>query len=125
MRRILITLIILLNYYLSYTQTNNATGNITGSVNDINAKPIEAATATLLKSKDSSIIKLTISDKAGNFDFENIPNGKYLVSVSSTGLETSFSKIFELTHENNSVNLKQLSLNPLSKTLEAIIVNNK
>ena len=55
-------------------QTN--TGKINSIVTDIKNKPIESATASLLNPSDSSVIKLTASDKMGRFGFENLPNGK-------------------------------------------------
>ena len=44
---------------------------VNGTVNDANDRPLQSVTASLLKALDSSIVKLTISDKAGRFGFEN------------------------------------------------------
>ncbi len=46
-----------------FAQVNN--GKIKGSVIDGNTKIIESATITLLRAKDSSIAKISASDKAG------------------------------------------------------------
>ncbi len=98
---------------------------INGSVNDVNNKPIESATASLLKATDSSVIKPTLTDKTGMFTFENLADGKYFVSISSIGYTTSFSKSIEVNKVNTLINLKPIKLLPVSKTLTAVIVNNK
>lgn len=122
--RPLTTLIFLLfNIYFGYSQVK--THQIQGSVSDVNNKPLPSATASLLRSTDSSVIKLTVSDKSGNFSFENLSAGKYLISVSSTGHTTSFSKAIEVNDIKSLVSLKPLILQPASKTLSAVVVNNK
>src|SRR5437764_13502959 len=76
--------------------SQQAKGKIVGSVIDGDAKTIESATITLLKAKDSSVAKISASDKAGNFGFENIVDGKYIVSISAVAHNTAYSNVFEL-----------------------------
>jgi hypothetical protein len=78
-----------------FSQKNN--GKINGSVTDGNTKIIESATITLLKAKDSSIAKISASDKAGNFGFDNIANGKYFVSISAVAHQTAYSEVVEIS----------------------------
>ena len=48
-------------------------GKISGSIKDGgNQKIIDAASVSLLKAKDSSLVKVAVTDKAGNFSFENL-----------------------------------------------------
>src|ERR1700712_5726467 len=77
-------------------------GLITGSVADANAKIIEAANISLLKASDSSVVKTVASDKKGKFVFENLTNGRYLVSISAVGYQSNFSNIIAITPENTS-----------------------
>src|SRR6266498_2351201 len=92
----------------SYTQTR--IGKIRGTVIDGNAKTIESSTITLLQSKDSSVIKISVADRNGHFEFENIDEGKYLVSISAVGHQKGYSEIFEITADKNSVDLKTIEL---------------
>ncbi len=62
---------------------------ITGSLFTADKQSIEAATITLLKRIDSSTVKVSVSDKAGRFEFEDIPEGKYIVSISAVGYEST------------------------------------
>ncbi|HEV3252504.1 MAG TPA: hypothetical protein VGZ71_16200, partial [Puia sp.] len=57
-------------YLIGNAQTPLPT--ISGNVNDEKQKAIESATVSLLKAKDSGLIKLAICDKDGKYVFENI-----------------------------------------------------
>ncbi len=61
-------------------------GKITGTITDGgDQKIIDAATVSLLKAIDSSLIKVSLTDKAGNFSFEQVPYGHYRLMATSTG----------------------------------------
>jgi hypothetical protein len=51
---------------LAQAQTNG--GKIKGTVIDGNSKTIESSTITLLRSKDSSVIKISAADKDGHLN---------------------------------------------------------
>src|SRR5258708_6227926 len=86
---------------ISLTSLAQATaGKIIGTIGDDNQKPVESATISLLNAKDSSGAGSTASDKTGHFYFNNIHEGKYLVSASSIGHTTSFSPLFEVSAGN-------------------------
>ena len=103
----------------------NGNGNINGRVIDVNTKVIEAATISLLKAKDSSIVKISASDKTGNFSFNNILEGKYFLSVSAVAHQTAYSKVVELSAIDTIVTLKAISLTPESKSLGTVTVTAK
>ena len=124
--RKLITLltIALINVSLtSYAQTKS--GKIIGTVIDGSAKTIESATITLLRAKDSSVAKMSVADKAGKFFFENVGEGKYLVSITAAGHQKGFSETFEITAANSSVTLKTIELIQLEKTMGTVTVTSK
>src|SRR5438552_5291336 len=123
MRRVFFLLLVFLLglSFIGYAQTN--TGKISGTVIDGNAKTIESSTITLLYSKDSSVVKMSFVDKNGHFEFENIPEGKYLVSVSAVGHQKGYSEIFEVTPEKNSIELKTIELVPQTKELTGVTVS--
>src|SRR6266404_1639572 len=109
--------------FAGHAQTK--TGNIRGIVIDGNSKTIESSTITLLRSKDSSVIKMSAADKNGHFEFENIPEGKYLVSISVVGHKKGYSDIFEITADKNSVDLKTIELIPQAKDLTGVTVTSR
>src|SRR4051794_36270139 len=95
-----------------YSFSQHLNGKINGSVADGDSKTVESATVTLLKAKDSSIAKISASDKTGNFSFENIGEGKYLVSISAVAHSTAYSNVFELNEANAVITLKKIRLVP-------------
>src|SRR3982074_262483 len=100
------------------------TGKVTGSIQDGGQKTIGSATISLLRKKDSSVIKMNVADKTGKFEFENIADGKYLVGVTAVGHQKAYSDIFEI-NGSNTVSLNAIQLVPQSKSLGEVIVNSK
>jgi iron complex outermembrane recepter protein len=97
-------------------------GKITGSVIDGSTKTIESATITLLRVSDSSVVKMGVADKTGKYVFENIGDGKYIVSVTAVGHAKGYSEVAEINSSTTAVELKTLELVPVSKSLGAVTV---
>ncbi|MFT3678792.1 MAG: outer membrane beta-barrel family protein [Ferruginibacter sp.] len=101
-------------------------GQISGSIKDGgNQKVIDAATISLLKSNDSSLVKSAITDKEGGFLFENVKEGNYLVSASSLGHNKVYSKEFSISAEKNSYEVGVLKLEPTAESLKEVVVATK
>src|SRR5215471_11641707 len=98
-------------------------GKIKGTVIDGNAKTIESSTVTLLRATDSSVAKMSVADKTGHFEFENVSEGKYLVSISAVGHQKGYSEVFEITSQKNSVEIKPIQLVPLVKDMAGVTVS--
>ena len=120
----LLNLLIALNVSLiSFAQT---TGKISGTIkNGSNVKKSPIATVYLLAKKDSSIIKTVVADTAGNYQFINIKEGKYLVSASAIGSKTVYSNLFEISELMPNVSVEALELTPLNKDLNEVVVTSK
>jgi iron complex outermembrane receptor protein len=58
---------------------------IAGSAQDDQGKPLAGASIALKKNKDSSVVKLGISNAEGQYEFPSIPGGLYFVTVSHVG----------------------------------------
>ncbi len=107
----------------SYAQTG---GKISGSIKDGgNQKIIDAASVSLLQSKDSGLVKVAVADAAGNFYFENIKEGNYLVMATSVGHTKAYSQSFSVTAAAPSVQLAVLQLIPVGKNLKEVVVSSK
>jgi outer membrane receptor protein involved in Fe transport len=108
MRQFLTVFVIIL---MSITATaQSKTGYISGTVKDIDQKAVPSATVSLLNAKDSSVTKLAVSDRQGNFEFDKLADGKYLVSITSAGLARSVSQVIELSSVNNRIDLGNFEL---------------
>lgn len=77
MKTTFLIVIILLNYYV-FAQTNSVPTVLIVIVNE-KQTALENATVESLKSKDSSLVKSTITDKSGLAEFEKIVPGTYMV----------------------------------------------
>ena len=120
MKRIFTLLLLLTLHHLAFAQ---GLAKITGNVQDANGNLVSAATVSLLRGKDSSLVKVAISDKSGSFEFSDLQEGKYLVSVSGVGFKPQLSKTVELTTAD--VTLSSLVLQPTSKDMANVTVTAK
>jgi len=120
MRKFYSLLLLLMVVGSIYSQ--NKIGKISGTVQDGNQKTLQSATISLHRSKDSSVVKFTVSNKIGEYEFENIAEGRYLVSASSVGYDKSFSESFEITASNPIAKLKALQMQESAKGLKGVTV---
>lgn len=104
----------------SFSSIAQTTGRISGSVKDEEGKAIQSATISLLKSTDSSLVKVAVSDKSGAYEFVEIKNGKYRLSYTSVGFTKKLSSLFEVS--GNNVELPPTSLAAAAKGLTGVTV---
>jgi iron complex outermembrane receptor protein len=123
MKRIIIVFVIIVFAIKCMAQT--AAPTVYGSVVDTKNAPVESATISLSKSKDSSIIKIAVSDKTGKFSFTGIPYGDYFITVSSVNFSTVNSSIFVVSANNPFVILDPFTLQSFAKNLAAVVVTIK
>ncbi len=124
MKHLITTLTAIFITIVIFAQDNS--GKIIGAIKDGgNQKTIDAATISLLKSNDSSLVKAAIADKEGNFVFDNIKDGAYLVQATSVGHNKVYSNVFTLSGTQNLYDAGVLQLTPVNKSLKEVIVNSK
>lgn len=104
---------------LFFAQTGFAqsfTSTIRGTVQDADTKsPLAGATVSLISPQTG-----TITDAQGAFRFDNLPTGRYQLSVSYVGYETV--RIPELLLESGKENVQQIRLAPAGKQLNEATV---
>ncbi len=96
---------------------------INGNVKS-NQVPVESVLVSLLKSTDSSLVKISLSDKNGQFAFEKVVVGNYLISANLVGYQKAFSQPF-LFSGNGNIQLPDLQLASTNKQLAEVTVNSK
>ncbi|MEP7231841.1 MAG: outer membrane beta-barrel family protein [Ginsengibacter sp.] len=98
-------------------------GSITGTITDGgDQKIIDAATVSLFKANDSSLVKINLTDKKGNFSFEHVAFGNYYLLATSTGHLKTYSRSLEV-NSTIPVSAGNLQLKNSVKTLEAVNVS--
>lgn len=99
-------------------------GKIKGKITNAE-RSVQGATVSLLHAADSSTVKLTSSDKDGNFLFENISFGKYKLTITAIGHLPFNTKSFEISADRQDVQLPTLTMVPVSKEMSAVTVTSK
>ncbi|MGV3539034.1 MAG: outer membrane beta-barrel protein, partial [Rufibacter sp.] len=104
--------ITLLSCFLAITQFAWAQqpGKITGTVLTPDQKPYEAATVSLLRAQDSSLVKISITDAAGAFELENLREGSYLLIANGLGYNVYKSSLLQLTAASPNLQLPKIVL---------------
>ena len=103
----------------------NKTGKISGSVKDADGKSLQSISVSLLRAGDSSLVKTALTNKEGKYDFENIANGNYFITVSSVGYEKNARVSFTLNESNNTIQVASIQLAAIAKGLDAVTVTAK
>lgn len=95
-------------------------GTVTGM-----KKNLEGANVLLLKAKDSSTLKMVVTNTDGRFVFASVEKGKYLLVVKNIGFAKFISGPFELTAEKPGFSFGTIALKPLDKELGNVTVATK
>ena len=110
-------------FFSSLAQT--APASVSGTVVDGKNKPVEAVTISLMKAADSSLIKISVADKAGNFSFQDIPLGIYYINASAIGYAKFNSAGFEVNSLSLTKIIEPLVLQAEAGSLSAVTVTSK
>jgi len=104
-------------------QNTVSTGKVKGSL-IVADKAIEGASVSILKAKDSSLVKMELTNKLGNFEIDQVKVGRYLVSIQSVGYKKYYSELFEVA-SNATYEIQKATLQLLDKQLKEVVVESK
>ncbi len=85
---------LLLLLLLSATTLFSQAQQITGLAKDENGAPLGGVTVSLIRTTDSSIIKLAVTKPAGTYSFSGIREGNYKVKATYVGYKPAFTPGF-------------------------------
>lgn len=103
----------------------NINGKVSGVVQDASGKPLASITVSLLRAKDSQLVKAAVTTKDGSYEFERIAEGEYLVAVTAAGYEKKQTENFSVSSGNADKQLAALQLNPAVKDLSGVTLTSK
>jgi len=112
--------LLLLITFLSYGALQAQ--SVTGSAFDEQGKPLAGASIVLKKNKDSSVVKLGISDRTGQYALSSILPGYYFVNISHVGYTSLNSVVFQVKEE-GVTQVPSTTLSRLPADLQAAVVN--
>ncbi len=110
---------------IAFAAAQNKRGKISGTVQDAAGKPLPSISISLLKAKDSSLVKVAVSSKEGKYEFENIASDSYLISTTAVGYEKAQSTVFAVNESNNTVQVAALQMNTAAKGMSEVVVTAK
>ena len=94
---------------------------ITGIVQDNNGKGLVAVSVSLLKAKDSSLVKVALTETDGSFELTTSATGPFMVSYIAFGFEKKYSTVFDLT-STDKYKVTTASLTVITKKLADVTV---
>jgi hypothetical protein len=118
----LVTIVLLATSLVSRAQST-ASSRITGSIATINQPALAAATITLLQAKDSSVVKMSVSDQQGRYSFDKLRPGNYLLLASAVGFQKSYSQPFTVLADGATKEIPAIVLNGASRELKSVTVS--
>ncbi|MES2794707.1 MAG: TonB-dependent receptor [Bacteroidota bacterium] len=122
MKTILTLIACLLFSKLTFSQANS----ISGSVKDVTNELVPGATVRLLKATDSTLVKGEITNGNGKFQFNNIVENNYIITIKSMGYRLYKSVVLKIDRSPQNIILPVIILLPeKNKELKEVIVTAK
>jgi len=119
MRKFTLLLLTIFVFQLGYSQT----GKLRGIINDTSEhKPLANAIISLLRSKDSVLIKFTRTKEQGQFAFNQVAPGSYLMMITYPKFADY---IEEIKIEDTDIDLGKINLIRKSELLKEVVVSQK
>jgi hypothetical protein len=119
MKTLLTIIVCLIFYKTAISQTNS----IVGTVKDIGNELMPGATIRLLKATDSTLVKGEITNGNGKFQFINLEENNYIITISSMGYKLYKSVVLKLDGSQKAIQLPVIILLPeKNKELKEVIV---
>jgi iron complex outermembrane receptor protein len=103
---------------ISLTAFAQNTYTVSGTVKDNKNSALSHVTVSLLRAKDSSLVKSEISNTSGKFEMQVPANQVYLLLYTIVGYQSQYSKAFTLNQNHDEV----VTLGASSKKLEDVSV---
>ena len=96
---------------------------VSGVIKDQQGKGLDKTTISLLKAKDSSVVKLGVTTESGRYSINAGQSGRYLVSASHVGYQKAYSQVFELS--GSGLSLPDLTISKSTGNLQEVTVTSK
>ncbi|WP_276503335.1 outer membrane beta-barrel family protein [Terrimonas pollutisoli] len=113
------TLVLALTGFIQFAIAQSS--GVKGSVADeVDHKYLQNTVISLMRAKDSVLVKFARADKAGNFSLPNLKAGEYLVMITHPYLGDYFDKI--QVKEAEVADLGKIKMIPKSKLLAEVII---
>jgi hypothetical protein len=97
---------------------------VSGVIKDETGKGLEKSTVSLLRAKDSSVVKLAITGNDGRFSIDATAPGKYLLNTTHVGYAPTYSAAFDLSGAGD-MSVPDISMAKAGVDLKAVTVTSQ
>ncbi|QKJ32163.1 TonB-dependent receptor [Mucilaginibacter mali] len=103
-----------------FAQAPKPTAKITGSIVNAENKPVEFATISLLRAKDSAVVKGALGTEAGTYTLDKVAPGTYLVKTTTVGYNKGLSKPISVTPATTTITVPAITMQSSAKALSTV-----
>jgi iron complex outermembrane receptor protein len=101
---------------------NSQAQKVSGLIKDEQGKGLDKTTVSLVRAKDSSVVKLAVTGDNGRYAFA-ADAGKYMINVSHVGYTPSYSAVIEVS--GSDISVADITMAKLSKELSGVTVTSQ
>jgi len=83
---------------------------------------MDYATVSLLKAKDSTTVKGTLSTETGTYTFDHINAGVYIIKATTVGYEKAISQVLTVTNASSNLTVPVLKMLPGNHSLNTVTI---
>ncbi|SEA62729.1 outer membrane beta-barrel family protein [Pedobacter hartonius] len=117
---------VLFLFTVSAASAQTGSGKLSGKVLDEKHANLSYASVSLLKAKDSTLIKGSITEENGTYLFADLPDGQYIIAINMIGYAKVLKGPYLLNAEHKAYTIEQVQLVPTAKQLNNVnIVSRK
>jgi iron complex outermembrane receptor protein len=118
--KLLYIILLLIAPAAAIAQGAKPTAGIAGQLQNEQAKTMDYATVSLLRGKDSSVVKSTLTNDAGKYRFDNINAGSYIIKATTVGYQPAFSNVLEVTSD--AIEAPIIKMQQSSRNLQGVTI---
>jgi len=108
----------------SFAQTGR--GQISGEIRNLQNNPMDGTTITLQKEGDTAIKFIQVADRAGDFTFNNLQSGSYMITCTHIGFQSYKLSGLRLDTTHQSIQLPVIIMNTANDlTLKEVVISAK
>lgn len=100
-----------------------AIGKVTGiALDSTSGKPVEFASVALIQIRDSFPVSGALTDERGNFTLDEVPNGRFVLKISSIGFRDYTSSEIKITPNEPALSMGKIFIKSSVKRLKEVEV---
>jgi iron complex outermembrane receptor protein len=107
---------------ISWAQTASPQAKVSGTLQDLQGKPMDYASVSLLKAKDSTAIGGTLTTETGTYVFEHVKPDTYIIKITEVGYGTVVSTPFRIIDSTKSVMVPLLKMKATTNQLNTVTI---